>query len=198
MLSKKMLEFIVTFGFIGKIKIAPGTFGSLAAFVFMYFMLSLISRYHILGFVNNYLAIDEIALVFCFFLAMLVLLFIIGAMASSQYVKKYSKHADPKEVVIDEVVGQMLTSILCFFGTLIISQSAIAQNIDSSVLNFIFVFLLPFVLFRIFDIFKPWPIDYIDSNIKGGLGIMLDDVLAAIFAAVTFYALIFCIINFYP
>ena len=56
---------------------------------------------------------------------------------------------------------------------------------------------MPFVLFRIFDIFKPWPINYIDSNVKGGLGVMLDDVVAAIFASVMHYALVFIIINNY-
>jgi phosphatidylglycerophosphatase A len=198
MFGKKILEFIVTFGFIGKIKIAPGTFGSLAAFVLMYFVLSIISRYHILDFLNSYLAISEIALVFYFVAALVIFLFIIGVITSSLYIKKYSTETDPKKIVIDEVVGQMLTSILCFFGIVMIGQSALAQKFDANVLNFIFVFLLPFGLFRFFDICKPWPIDYIDSNIKGGLGIMLDDVLAAIFAAVTFYALIFCIINFYP
>jgi phosphatidylglycerophosphatase A len=126
-----------------------------------------------------------------------IFLFIIGVITSSLYIKKYSTETDPKKIVIDEVVGQMLTSILCFFGIVMIGQSALAQKFDANVLNFIFVFLLPFGLFRFFDICKPWPIDYIDSNIKGGLGIMLDDVLAAIFATVTFYALIFCIINFY-
>jgi phosphatidylglycerophosphatase A len=197
MLSKKILEFIVTFGFVGKIKVAPGTFGSLAAFFFTYFILFIISRYHILRFVDNYLVINEIILMFCFFLVVIFMLFIIGVIASDLYVKKYSTHPDPKEIVIDEVVGQMLTMLLCFFGPAIISQTSIVQNINNATFNFIFLFLLPFVLFRIFDICKPWPIDYIDNNIKGGLGVMLDDVLAAIFAAVTFYVLIFCVINFY-
>jgi phosphatidylglycerophosphatase A len=44
--------------------------------------------------------------------------------------------------------------------------------------------VLGFVLFRIFDILKPWPIRWIDQSVKGGLGIMLDDVLAGVFAAI--------------
>lgn len=44
--------------------------------------------------------------------------------------------------------------------------------------------LIGFLLFRLFDILKPWPISYIDKNISGGLGIMLDDILAGVFALV--------------
>ena len=47
--------------------------------------------------------------------------------------------------------------------------------------------LLGFLLFRIFDIWKPWPIRWIDKNIHGGIGVMLDDVLAAVFAWVLLY-----------
>ena len=42
--------------------------------------------------------------------------------------------------------------------------------------------LAGFVLFRIFDIFKPWPIKWLDKHVEGGFGIMIDDVLAAVFA----------------
>ena len=45
------------------------------------------------------------------------------------------------------------------------------------------LFVLAFILFRIFDITKPYPISYIDKNIKGGLGIVLDDVVAGFIAA---------------
>jgi phosphatidylglycerophosphatase A len=41
-----------------------------------------------------------------------------------------------------------------------------------------------FLLFRLFDIWKPWPISWADQNIKGGMGIMIDDVIAAIYAGV--------------
>ncbi|MBT4220324.1 MAG: phosphatidylglycerophosphatase A, partial [Rhodospirillaceae bacterium] len=45
-------------------------------------------------------------------------------------------------------------------------------------------YIIGFVLFRLFDVIKPWPISWADRTIKGGLGIMLDDILAAIFGAV--------------
>jgi phosphatidylglycerophosphatase A len=70
---------------------------------------------------------------------------------------------DPGWIVIDEVVGQWLTLLAApftFAG-----------------------FAAAFVLFRVFDIWKPWPIRVVDRNLKGGLGVMADDVLAAIYAA---------------
>jgi phosphatidylglycerophosphatase A len=64
-------------------------------------------------------------------------------------------------------------------------------------INFSFLFVLPFVLFRLFDIIKPWPINWFDKNIKGGIGIMVDDIVAAIFASVTHYAIIFTLIDWF-
>jgi phosphatidylglycerophosphatase A len=190
MLKRKLLECIVTFAFVGKIKIAPGTFGSIAAFPFMYFILLLLIKYHILSAVNSYFGFIPLLSLFFIFACLTLVLFIIGVITSSLYIKHYSLSEDPKEIVIDEVVGQTLTVILCFGGSILLGTSMLAQ--------FFHVFLLPFILFRIFDIFKPWPIDFIDQNVKDGLGVMLDDVLAAIFAAVTFYVIIFGILNFYP
>ncbi len=70
------------------------------------------------------------------------------------------KIKDPSSIVIDEIVA-MLLILIC---------------IDMSLLNFV----IAFILFRFFDIKKPFPINWVDKNIKGGLGIMLDDIVAAI------------------
>ena len=51
--------------------------------------------------------------------------------------------------------------------------------------------LLGFLMFRFFDILKPWPIRWIDRNLHGGLGIMLDDVLAGVFAWLAMHALLY-------
>ena len=69
---------------------------------------------------------------------------------------------------------------------------------DKKDIDFIFLFLIPFVLFRAFDILKPWPINWLDSNIKGALGVMIDDVAAALFAVVCQYVIVFLIVNFFP
>jgi phosphatidylglycerophosphatase A len=76
---------------------------------------------------------------------------------------------DPSQVVIDEIAGQWLVLLVVAPGWL--------------------GYGLGFVLFRVFDIFKPWPVSWADRNIKGGLGIMLDDVLAAGYAAAVLYAI---------
>ncbi len=93
-------------------------------------------------------------------LAATLIVFFIGWWASSVYVNK-AGIADPGAVVIDEVAGQWLVL-------------AVAP------LN-IWYFAAGFVLFRLFDIAKPWPVSWADRRIKGGFGVMFDDILAAIY-----------------
>ena len=90
------------------------------------------------------------------------LVFILGCWSSSAYVKLVGRE-DPGEVVIDEVAGQWIVLL--------------AAPLDP--VAYVFAFLL----FRVFDILKPWPISMADKNIKGGFGIMFDDVLAGVFGA---------------
>ena len=79
---------------------------------------------------------------------------------------------DPREVVVDEVVGQMLPLLaIPIYETLYPVHKE-------------YYFIAAFVLFRMFDILKPFPINYIDNNTKGALGIMLDDIVAGIFAMI--------------
>jgi len=126
--------------------------------------------------------------------AAVVILFIAGTICSSIYVKMTGIE-DPKEVVIDEVVGQMIVIAWSSFSVIFAHNSYLDAKFGGDVVNICFYFFLPFVLFRACDIFKPWPIDWLDENIHGGIGIMLDDVLAAIFAVVLQYALTFMMIG---
>ncbi|QLI83334.1 phosphatidylglycerophosphatase A [Chitinibacter fontanus] len=71
-------------------------------------------------------------------------------------------------IVIDEIIAMVM--VLCFAP-----KTPLA-------------WLLAFVLFRIFDIIKPWPINWVDARIKGGLGVMVDDLIAAIFAVIALLA----------
>jgi phosphatidylglycerophosphatase A len=81
------------------------------------------------------------------------------------------KVKDPSAIVWDEISA--------FFLMLIIADP---------VLNFFQIFEL-FILFRVFDIWKPFPISYIDRNVSGGLGIMLDDYVAAFFALIVYFSM---------
>jgi phosphatidylglycerophosphatase A len=98
-----------------------------------------------------------------------IAMFIIGCWASEQFVKHSGKE-DPGEIVVDEVAGQwLLLSVL--FPTW---QS----------------YLVGFILFRIFDIVKPWPVCVADRKVKGGFGVMLDDMLAAFYPILLYIVLI--------
>jgi phosphatidylglycerophosphatase A len=90
-----------------------------------------------------------------------VVLFAVGWWAAEKVVAEDGTE-DPGWVVIDEVVGQFLT-------LLFVPPSLLAYAVG-------------FALFRLFDIRKPWPVDLADQRLKGGFGIMADDVVAAIYA----------------
>lgn len=96
------------------------------------------------------------------------LLFCLGLWALDKASNEF-QGSDPQSIVIDEAVGMGFTLILC---------QPTWWNI-----------LLGFVLFRFFDILKPWPVSFADRQIKGPLGIMLDDVLAGIYALIALQAL---------
>ena len=88
------------------------------------------------------------------------------------------KSEDPQEIVIDEVVGQMLVLL------------AIPIYETLYPLPILYYCLGSLFLFRLFDIWKPYPINYIDDNVSGSLGIMLDDIMASIYS-ILFLSLIF-------
>ena len=150
MFKNKFYTLIATGLFVGKIPFAPGTFGS------------------VLG-VLIWVLINQI-----FFPSLLIwgliiaVLTLIGIRAADFYCKKHKKE-DAKEVVIDEICGQLLAFL-------------IAEYFLTN-LNYLSLFL-GFVLFRIFDIKKPLLIGSLDKKVKGGLGVMLDDLLAGICAGV--------------
>lgn len=102
-----------------------------------------------------------------YFLIMLPMYFI--GRETADYAEAKDAIQDPKYVVIDEVFGFLITMFMVVPSW---------QNL-----------LLGFVLFRIFDIFKPFPISWLDKNIKGGHGVMLDDVLAGLMACLSLHLL---------
>ena len=100
---------------------------------------------------------------------LLLILFVLGSLAASR-AEVLLGRSDPGEVVIDELVGQWLSMLL--LGNL----SASSTTADVAFL------LVPFVFFRFFDILKPWPVHASESWLPAGWGIMIDDVLAGIWA----------------
>ncbi|MGN1063102.1 MAG: phosphatidylglycerophosphatase A [Alphaproteobacteria bacterium] len=123
---------------------APGTMGSLCALPLVWLMVSL---YGTAGVIIS-----------------TVLIFIIGLKATA-LVLKQSTDTDPGYVVIDEVVGQLLTFI--FIAHLPISP---------------WMYVLGFAFFRFFDIMKPWPAAYFDKHVHTAVGVMMDDVCAGLYA----------------
>lgn len=96
-----------------------------------------------------------------------VLLFIVGTWAAERY-RRHAETQDPQAVVVDEVVGQWLV-LAALPGPELLSYA------------------IGFALFRLFDVWKPWPVSWADRNVKGGLGIMLDDALAAAYGAAALF-----------
>ena len=105
--------------------------------------------------------------------------FFIGVIASKE-VLKYTKH-DPSLIVIDEVSGQLLSFTL------------VANQLQNTTEN-LWLYLIGFILFRIFDITKPQPVRFADEKISNAWGVMLDDILAGIYAAVILYVMSYYLI----
>ena len=102
-----------------------------------------------------------------FKILLLLLLFFLGGLACTK-AEKLLGRKDPGEVVLDEVLGQWLTILP--YGALLWWELALAL-----------------FLFRLFDILKPWPVRASENWLPGGFGIMLDDVLAGVYAMLPLY-----------
>ena len=148
---------------IGKLPKIPGSYASLVTVFFLYIL------FNILSVSPN---------IFLFFL---VGIFIISLFAINLFVKDLS-NKDPKEVVIDEFIGQSLP--ICLYE--------IAHNEPEDPAKVLTFYFIMFILFRIFDITKPYPVSYYDKNFKNGFGVIMDDVCAGLYvvAILVFYMII--------
>jgi phosphatidylglycerophosphatase A len=153
MLNKINFLFVTLFG-IGKIKIIPGSFASLATTIFLFFL------FHILNISPN------IVLIY------IIIIFFISFYAVNIFIKDLT-NKDPKEVVIDEFIGQSIP--ICLYEV----AHDMPKNNDT--LKF---YLIMFVLFRFFDIVKPFPVSYYDKNFKNSFGVIMDDVCAGLYVVV--------------
>jgi phosphatidylglycerophosphatase A len=180
---------------VGKIPFAPGTFGSLLG-VFIWVMLNKLFSYILISAEqqNNFALLkNSAAIIMGFWIVFCMLIFYLGIRASQYYADKIKKD-DPSEIVIDEVCGQIVALFLSSIALrFMYIHSDKLQNLASGRLNAelvgIIYILFSFIFFRFFDIVKPFIIGIADKNVKGGLGVMLDDLLAGFAAAALLYGL---------
>ena len=141
---------------LGKIKFIPGTLGSLATTIVHYHL------FHTLNISSNIILVG------------LILIFIYSFYAVSCHIEK-SENKDPGEIIIDEFLGQSIPIYLYE-----ISHGA-EKNSEEVILFYLYIF----ILFRYFDIKKPFPVSYFDKRFKNSLGVILDDVAAGLYVVLT-------------
>ena len=142
--------FVTCFG-IGSFRFAPGTITSFITTIFLF------SLFHIINLSNKVILLS------------LLIIFVYSFYAVNEYIKD-NKNKDPKEVVVDEFIGQSIPIYLYE-----ISHGTV-KNPQEAILFYLYIF----ILFRYFDIKKPFPVDYFDKKFKNSFGVILDDVMAGL------------------
>ena len=150
-MNKVIFLFVTLFG-IGKLKKIPGSYASLVTTIFLFFL------FHIFILSPNFILIG------------ILIIFFLSIYAVNIFIKNLD-NKDPKEVVIDEFIGQSIP--ICMYEIAHEGTKEINQ-----VLTFYFIM---FILFRIFDIVKPYPVSYYDKNFKNSFGVIMDDVCAGLY-----------------
>jgi phosphatidylglycerophosphatase A len=147
--------FVTMFG-LGKIPKIPGTFGSLATIIILYIF------FHVLNLSSNIILIG------------LIFVFIFSFFAVAIHIKDI-ENKDPKEVIIDEFIGQSVPIYLY----------EISHGTEKSSNEAIIFYSICFILFRFFDIVKPFPVSYFDKNFKNSFGVIMDDVCAGFYVVLS-------------
>ena len=141
---------------LGKIKFMPGTFGSLATTIILFYL------FHSLNASSNVILIG------------LIIIFIYSFYAVSTYIDD-TKNKDPGEIIIDEFLGQSIPIYLYE-----ISHGTSKESSEA-----IIFYALFFILFRYFDIMKPFPVNFFDKNFKNSFGVIMDDICAGLYVVLT-------------
>ena len=119
---------------------------------------------------------------------LLLFVLIIASYYAIEKTKSHFKSKDPKEIVIDEVCGQLIPLITIFViigGLDTYTQQGLADYLlKVNSINMELYILISFISFRFFDIVKPFPVSYFDKKYKNSFGILFDDIVAGICAAV--------------
>ena len=153
---KTFNSLLVTMFGLGKIKFMPGTFGSLATIIILFYL------FHTLNISSNIILIG------------LMVIFIYSFYAVSTHTED-SKNKDPGEIIIDEFLGQSIPIYLYEISHGTTKESGQA----------IIYYSLFFILFRYFDIMKPFPVSFFDKNFKNSFGVIMDDICAGLYVVLT-------------
>ena len=153
---KKFNYLLVTMFGLGKIKFMPGTFGSIATTIILYYL------FHVYSVSANII------------LTGLIIIFIYSFYAVSSHIKD-NENKDPSEIVIDEFLGQSIPIYLYE-----ISHGTSKESSETIIYYVIF-----FILFRYFDIIKPFPVNFFDKNFKNSFGVIMDDICAGLYVVLT-------------
>ena len=141
---------------LGKIKFAPGTFGSLATVFILYYL------FHVLNISSNLILLG------------LLIIFIYSFYAVADHIKN-SENKDPGEIIIDELLGQSIPIYLYE-----VSHGTLKENNEAIIYYTVFFFL-----FRYFDILKPFPVSFFDKNFKNSFGVIMDDICAGFYVVLS-------------
>ena len=134
----------------------PGTVGSLATIIILFVL------FHTLNISSNLILLG------------LIIIFIYSFSAVANYTEN-SENKDPKEIVIDEFIGQSIPIYLY----------EISHGTEKSPNEAIIFYAICFVLFRFFDIKKPFPVSFFDRNFKNSFGVIMDDVCAGLYVVLS-------------
>ena len=157
--------FVTMFG-LGKIPKIPGTFGSLVTIIILYLF------FHILNLPSNLILLG------------LIIIFIFSFFAVATHIKN-NKNKDPKEVIIDEFIGQSIPIYLY----------EISHGTEKLADEAIIFYVVFFILFRFFDIAKPFPVSFFDRKFKNSFGVIMDDVCAGFYVVLSLIC--FMVLNNY-
>ena len=141
---------------LGKVPKIPGTFGSLATVIILYIF------FHVLNLTSNVILI------------ILIIIFILSFLSVAFHIKD-NDNKDPKEIIIDELIGQSIPIYLY----------EISHGTEKSPDEAIIFYSICFILFRFFDIVKPFPVSYFDKNYKNSFGVIMDDVCAGFYVVLS-------------
>ncbi len=145
---------------LGKVPKIPGTFGSLVTVILLYIF------FHVLNLTTKVILIG------------LIIIFILSFLSVAFHIKD-NDNKDPKEIIIDELIGQSIPIYLY----------EISHGTEKSPDEAIIFYSICFILFRFFDIVKPFPVSYFDKNYKNSFGVIMDDVCAGFYVVLSLICL---------